>query len=727
MKFQARQLSQPLSHPGSWAPRPTLRLGSWLFSALLLALFTAQCATAAGLLVASGPFGGALEIEEHSVQVTINNGIAVTEVTQVFRNTENRVVEALYTFPVPHNASVANFSMWIEGEEMVGEVVEKKRAREIYDSYKRVGKDPGLLEQADYKTFEMRIFPIAAGGQQRVQVTYYQQLDIDHDWATWVYPLATVSQPGIDSRVRGRFALNLDVRSEIPIQAMESPSHGKDLVVVNHSQFLYQASLEATGGDLDRDLVINYHLSRPNTGLDLIASNPEGEDGYFLLTLTLGEELKKLDLGMDYVFVLDVSGSMGHDGKLALSRSSLAAFIEELGSKDRFDVLSFNVTAQALFSSLKSSGPDNLARASQFLNSQQARGGTMLRPALEEAYGYKSADRPLNVIVLSDGMTEQRERIGLLRAIESRPAGTRVFAIGVGNEINRPLLEQLTDDAGGLAAFISNGDDFSQKARAFRRKLLRPAASNVEIEFEGQTAYDLEPRRLPSLFHGSPLRLYGRYRDAGPVTVRITADIGGDRLQQSVELELPAREGTNPEIERMWAWHRVQRLLKEADRAGSRAEVTDEIVRLGEGYSIVTEYTSFLVLENDKEFRRWKLKRLNALRTARDRKHQRALRDEIETLRDEARAGLGPAGVEQAKSAKSPRTEAAPSPRAQSSPASSRPAPAPTPERSRGVDLNFGGGGAVDPLTLLLTAGLAGGALTRRRRRRQGPHQDRSR
>src|SRR4051812_1566357 len=79
-------------------------------------------AFAAGLLIAEGGFGGALEIKEQDVKVTINNGVAVTEVDQVFLNKENRIVEALYTFPVPRGASVANFSMWINGKEMIGEV-----------------------------------------------------------------------------------------------------------------------------------------------------------------------------------------------------------------------------------------------------------------------------------------------------------------------------------------------------------------------------------------------------------------------------------------------------------------------------------------------------------------------------------------------------------------------------------------------------------------------------
>ncbi|HYG35354.1 MAG TPA: VIT domain-containing protein, partial [Clostridia bacterium] len=157
-----------------------------LLATLALLFASPTSSQAAGLLVADGGFGGVLEVKEHAVQVTINNGIAVTKVTQVFHNTEKRQVEALYTFPVPRGGSVANFSMWINGKEMVGEVVEKQRAREIYNSYKQRRVDPGLLEQVDYRTFEMRIFPVAPRGEQRVQVVYYQELDFDHNVATYV-------------------------------------------------------------------------------------------------------------------------------------------------------------------------------------------------------------------------------------------------------------------------------------------------------------------------------------------------------------------------------------------------------------------------------------------------------------------------------------------------------------------------------------------------------------
>ncbi len=667
---------------------------------------------AAGMLIADGGLGGVLTIEEHTAQVTINNGVAVTEVTQVFRNTENRQVEALYLFPVPEGATVANFSMWIGGKEMIGEVVEKKRAREIYNSYKRVRRDPGLLEQVDFKNFEMRIFPIEANAEQRVQIAYYQELKFDHDWATYVYPLATSPRPGMDAQVSGKFGLTMHVKSAVPISKLESPSHGEEFVVVQHGEKYFEASLETDGGDLDQDLVLAYHVSRPQTGIDVITSRTAADDGYLMLTMTAGEELSEAYSGMDYVFLLDISGSMANDGKLRVSRESIGAFIQSLAPEDRFEVITFNVSPTTLFNQLEAATETSLASATQFLETQQGRGGTVLRPAVSLAYKYVDADRPLNVVVLSDGMTEQSEREELLALIGSRPAGSRVFCVGVGNDVNRPLLSQLADEAGGLSAFLSASDNFDRQAEAFRRKLLRPAASDVKITFDGGDVYDVEPQQLPNLFHGMPLRLYGRYKKSGTVEVRVQAEINGAPFEQTVSIDLPETDNANPEIERMWALEKVNRLLRTADRNGNRTAALDEIVRLGETYSIVTEYTSFLVLENDAEYRRWKIERRNLQRLARDRGQQQLVRAELEQLREEARADMGP------------QEKSRPDRLAQ---ANTRSQPSPTPNPSTDVpqsrDLNIvrnnpGGGGAIDPISGGIVLALAGlGAAARRRKK----------
>ena len=693
----------------------------WVAAAAALVCLTAAVprAQAAGLLIADGGFGGRLKIQEHSVHVTINNGIAVTEVTQVFENLENRQVEALYTFPVPAMASVSNFSMWIDGKEMIGEVVEKERAREIYNSYKRQRRDPGLLEQVDFKTFEMRIFPIAPRATQRVKIEYYQELDFDNDWATFVYPLATVGNEGVDTTVEGKFSLTLDVKSEVPIVKLESPSHGDAFVVVKHSDHYVQASLEQSMGSLSRDFVLAYQASRPLTGVDLITSKEAGGDGYFLMTLTPGEELSGDAGGMDYLFILDISGSMASDGKLQASSESVGAFIEALGPNDRFELITFNVNPNTLFNELVGVSDGTMAEAGIFLRSQQARGGTVLDSALRAAFNYAdpSGDRQLNLVILSDGLTDPGDRRALLDLVSSRPDSIRIFCVGVGNEVNRPLLRQLAREAGGLAAFISRGDDFARQAAAFRRKLTRPVATNLRFDFSGVEVYDVEPRKLPNLYHGMPVRVFGRYKGSGPLAVRVQADLQGFDLNQELEFNAPKTDDQNPEIERMWAWHRVQRLANEAAGHGGARPGTkthNEIVALGEAYSIVTEYTSFLVLENDAEYRRWKIDRRNRERIKRDRKARRERKSELDVIRKRAAADLGP-GAARERLAKAPE-QGDPSKRN----FGTNPRPS-SPDRNRrdlAVPRRSTGGGAFDPVTGLLAVGAAASALAYRRRNR---------
>jgi Ca-activated chloride channel family protein len=669
-------------------------------------------AEASGLLVAEGGFGGTLEIKEQRVRVVINNGIAVTEVDQTFLNRENRVVEALYTFPVPRGASVSDFTMWIGGKPMVGEVVEKQRAREIYESYRRVQRDPGLLEQVDFRRFEMRIFPIAANAEQRVRLVYHQELDFDHDVATYVYPLATNTR-GSAAETAGRFAFSLDARSEVPIVEMTSPSHKERFATATHGAHFRQASFEATAADLSRDVVVAYRTERARTGLDFVASRTGSEDGYLLLTLTAGTELEQAADGMDYVFVLDVSGSMANDGKLRLGVESLAAFVETLGAQDRFELLAFNIAPQPRFQSLVA--PDDAGRkaAREYLGSQQARGGTVLRPALEAAYRYRDPDRTLNVVVLSDGLTEQGEHQELVALIAQRPPGTRVFCLGVGNDVNQPLLRQLAEESGGLAAFISHGDDFQRQAQAFRRKLQHPAATGVKITIEGADVYEAEPATLPNLYHGAPVRLYARYRKPGKAVLRVEADLMGQPLRRSFPIELPAEDDENPQIERMWAFRRVQRLLDDGRRAGTVDAA--EVVRLCEAYSIASEYASFIVLESDAEYQRWKIERRNAARVERDERALGAVRLKLEALRRKAEQQVGPIDPEARRAAATPST-----PMASQAPGVQPAAPSAPVQSRRGFDLPSlprRGGGAIDPVSgvLLLAAGTAGLRSLRRR------------
>src|SRR5439155_13707488 len=141
---------------------------------------------------------------------------------------------------------------------------------------------------------------------------------------------ATVTRKGVDSHTTGKFAIGFDVKSAIPIVELESPSHGQAFAIGKHSETYWQANLETTGGSLGRDVVLACHIARPKTGMDLITSRSEGQEGFFCLTLAAGQEVAQKQEGMDYVFVVDVSGSMADAGKLLMSKDSVGAFLSEL-------------------------------------------------------------------------------------------------------------------------------------------------------------------------------------------------------------------------------------------------------------------------------------------------------------------------------------------------------------------------------------------------------------
>src|SRR6478735_7023724 len=110
--------------------------------ALLIGLSPVQ---AAGLLIPEEKTVPPLAMLNHKVTIAIDDQVAVTRVEQTFRNHTDRNLEATYIFPVPKGASVNKFTMWVEGKETKGELLDSAKARDVYNSIVRRTQDPGLL------------------------------------------------------------------------------------------------------------------------------------------------------------------------------------------------------------------------------------------------------------------------------------------------------------------------------------------------------------------------------------------------------------------------------------------------------------------------------------------------------------------------------------------------------------------------------------------------------
>lgn len=282
----------------------------------------------------------------------------------------------------------------------------------------------------------------------------------------------------------------------------------------------------------------------------------------------------------------------------------------------------------------------------------------------------------------------------------------------------------MAEDAGGLAAFLSPGDDLARQAGMFRRKLIHPVAENLALTVSGVEVYDVEPKVLPNLFHGMPIRIYGRYRGEGTGKVALSGQVLGKALVSEAQLEFPRKDEDNPEIERMWARHRME-TLQNSLGSGDDQAIIDEIIGLGEAYSITSEYTSFIVLENDAEYQRWNIEQRNQRRLARDRRNRERLRAEFDRIRTKAATDIGPEAAGASPSGED-ESQLQPQPLLVAGAEKELPpelliteADRQPPPRRRRQTFNFGGGGALDPLSALISLGLFCSGLLGLRRKKE--------
>ena len=608
-------------------------------AAVVMALFLARPANGAGTMwVTNGP-GGRVAIREHSVRVEVQDGIAVTEVLQVFQNLEDRVVEAMYRFALPQGASLADFTMWINGKEMVGEVVERRRARQIYDSYKPVVRDPGLVEKTDDGAFEMRIFPVNPKATQKVRLRYYEELPFRRGRYTYVYPLHVDMPrqwwPQHDANRAERFSLRLHVHSALGVASMRSESH-PPLKIERRSDVYWRAGLESANQSLEQDVAVSWTTARRPGVLELYGSRGDEKTGTFRAVLTLGDDVRPDPAdGQDYVFVLDVSGSMKDDARLERARELLTALLGRLGPGDRFTILAAGPTERRLFEMPAPADEAALAKAKEFLSTLRPGGSVIMEPILASALSLRQAGRPLAAVLISDGILDFDDPGPLGRRVGELVSAGRLVYVPLTCRVEGTLTD-LVRQSLGWVEHLPPGRHGDEAAGAVAYRLARPAVVEPRLEWDGAEITDVTPANLRGLWPGETISVYGRYRGSGRVTMRLRGRLGGREFLREATAALPECDLSKGKIERMWATRRVEDLveLSRTQKEQAQQETLWRIVRLGELHSIATDYTSFLVLENDAEFRKWQIERTNALRTAWDREGDLETRQRLAALRE---------------------------------------------------------------------------------------------
>ncbi len=532
-----------------------------------------------------------LVIRYHRVTVDISDQVATTEVDQVFLNDTRYDLEGIYIFPLPEEAAISEFAMYVDGERWEGEMLPRDEARRIYEDIVRRRLDPALLEYVGRDTFRASIFPIPPGDERRVELAYSQILENDGGLVKYVYPLDTER---FSAEPLEEVVITVKVHSSQDIRAIYSPTH--DVAIDRVDEHTANVSFEAANVLPDRDFELYYTVSDEDFGLNLLSYRDAGEDGFFLLLIAPKVEVDERDVvAKDVIFVLDTSGSMEGE-KIAQAKSSLEYILDHLNPEDRFNIVGFSTGVNIYAKKPQPATEGDEAR--RFIDDLRAVGGTNIDLALTEALAMADGERPQIIIFLTDGLpTEGVTESDRIVANVSRQASenVRIFTFGLGDDVNTFLLDTIAQDNRGASSYVRPNESIGEEVSSFYAKVSTPLLADIELDFGDLRVEDTYPYPLPDLFAGSQLVIVGRYREGGSTDIALRGEVNGVG-QEFVYKNLSFSSGGGEDfIARLWATRKIGYLLNQIRLHGEGRELIDEIVELSVRYGIMTPYTSFLV------------------------------------------------------------------------------------------------------------------------------------
>ena len=607
---------------------------SLVFGGLALALglpairSRAQSGALIPVSVKNEPDSSILSLQIMKVDVVIDNQHARVKVLQIFDSHTGQVLEGKYLFALPPQSSIADFAVWDGDLRLPGVILEKRRANRIYSEIKSQMTDPGLLQQDDERggtsAFSAKVFPIPAYGSKRVELEYTEMLPVENLTSRFSFPLKPSFGP--PQRV-GELQINVQALSDSPISPLNFTSGAYAMKAVKTGPNELQYEFHARNVELKEDLTFDYTINVPQSALSwiahraperitaydlrdpaLAATNPANLDGYFQSRAIFNERFSSTTgaerAPRNVLLLLDTSLSM-HGEKLSRAVEAIDFFLHSLGPRDQFNLILFNDRVEPLSPNPLPATTDNVERALGFVKNSTLGGGTDLNQALlkavELASAFPAGER--SVALISDanptlktvGVKRISQAFDQANASDARPR-TRLFALAVGADANRSLLEELTRKCKGYFAEARETEDISTQLKIIFARMGSPSIDGLQFTASDPKNFShIYALQSPHGFDGSSAAFVGRYNKPSPdFEVKIEGRRGDRGVVVSRQVSLPELETAHDHLPRLWARARVDALIYEMNLNGEREDYISEIIRLSQKYRFVTPYTAFL-------------------------------------------------------------------------------------------------------------------------------------
>jgi Ca-activated chloride channel family protein len=557
-----------------------------------------------------------LPLKSTQVQATIAGFIAQVTLTQVYANTGSTPIEAIYVFPGSTHAAVHGLEFRTEGRTIKAQIQEKAAAQAGYQRAKAQGKRTTLLEQHRPNVFQMSLANISPGAEIEVVLTYTEELQPTDRTYEFIFPgpvgprysraqdaATSQAQPWVKNPHLAQgtvnpatLNLNLTVHAGMPIENIACPTHDVNITFPDSQSaaltLIHNTQTDAT----NRDLIVRYQLAgqKVATGLTL---HEGAEENFFLLQVQPPAAPTSASIvPKDLLFVIDVSGSM-NGFPLETAKKLMRDLFADLRENDLFNVLLFAGASQTFQPQSVPATAENLAQAADWIQRQSGGGGTELLPALQRALALpKDTTHSRSILLITDGFVDIEPEVFDL--LSKRLNDANIFAFGIGSSVNRHLIEGIAHVGRGEPFIVTNPAEATTMAARLRKHLAAPVLAGLKVEVDGMEIYDLQPAILPDVFADRPIDLIGKYRGKPTGSLRLSGQAGHQPWKATIDVAAAAKHGTtNPALRSLWAREKV-RLLSDYARLSPTAERTREITTLGLTYSLLTDYTSFLAVDD---------------------------------------------------------------------------------------------------------------------------------
>lgn len=555
-------------------------------------------------------------LKDTNVLVNINGTIAETFLTQTYTNEGQNPINAVYIFPASTKVTVHGMKMQIGDQLITAQIQEKEIAKETYEEAKSEGKNASLLEQKRSNVFQMNVANIMPGDTVQIELHYTELISAAEGSYQFVFPTVVgpryvstsdtaAEEPGeadpwaaVPYLEEGRgpsgsYQITVNLSAGVPITSLTSKSHAIQVDWEN------EAAAQVTLSDTEdyagnRDYILDYKLTGEEVDCGLMLHTAE-EENFFMLMVQPPERIVLEEIPpREYIFILDVSGSM-YGYPLETAKEVIQDLVSNLRETDIFNLILFSDQTMKMSPKSAPATKENINRAIHFIEDQEGGGGTELLPAFRSALKLPRTEQfARTIITITDGYIY--DETSIFEAIHKNLDTTNFFSFGIGDSVNRALIEGIAKAGQGESFIVTDSADAKETASRFRTYVQSPLLTDIQVSYEGFDVYDLAPNALPTLFAQRPLLVYGKFRGEPSGTIQITGRTGNQPYQKTIQVADVEPLASNQAIRYLWARSRVDQLMDYGLNTDVRRSVKKEITALGLQYHMVTPYTSFIAV-----------------------------------------------------------------------------------------------------------------------------------